>query len=432
VRPATAIAIASAVLAGVTLTSVLAQEQQGFMEKFDDPAIQYYKGPRTDAVTQLTAGMAAGTVHLTYEPGSGYLLSLLKALDVPVQSQLAVFSQTSFQASLIGPKNPRTIYFNDHVAVGWVRHGNIEVAADDPRQGPIFYEVYQENGRPPVFQRTQKCLQCHVSWDTFGVPGYNVLSTGPNDEAGYATGGVSNDTTPFPMRWGGWYVTGRTGSMDHMGNVPVNTPPSARPAHPPQLASLEGRFDLSGYPSPYSDVVALMTLEHQSRMANYLTYIGWQARVDAERRAVQHVLLTPPGAEAIPPDLTQIAMQLVDYMLFVDEAPLPGPVEGTSGFTKYFEGLGPTDSHGRSLRQFDLTHWLMRYPCSYMIYSPAFDALPAAAKAAVYRRLWQVLSGQANDKRYAQRLTLADRQAVVQILRDTKKDLPVYFGAVTR
>ncbi|MDE3153728.1 MAG: hypothetical protein KGN76_01435 [Acidobacteriota bacterium] len=429
-RPATAIALAAAVFASATLGSALAQ-QQGFMQKFDDPAIQYYKGPHTDAVAKLMQGMADGTVTLTYEPSNGYLLSLLKALDVPLQSQLTVFSQTSFQASLINEKNPRALYFNDNVAVGWVRGGNMEVAAEDPRQGVIFYEVVQRAGEPPAFERTQKCLQCHVSWDTFGVPGYTVLSTGPNDAAGYATGGASNDTTPFPMRWGGWYVTGKTGPMDHMGNVPISTPPAARPAHPPQLLSLRGQFDLAGYPTPYSDVVALMTLEHQSRMVNYLTWIGWQARVDAEQ-AKANGLLTPPGAASgIPADLRPIADDLVDYMLFVDEAPLPGPVEGTSGFTQYFSALGPADAQGRSLRQFDLHHWLMRYPCSYMIYAPIFDALPATAKAAIYERLWNVLSGQVHDPRYAARLTLANRRAVVEILRATKKGLPSYFGLVT-
>ena len=412
------------------MTSVLAQ-QRGFMEKFDYPAIEYFKGPRTDAVTELQKKLDAGTVQLSWKPGSGYLLSLLKELNVPVESQLAVFSQTSFQASLIAPSNPRALYFNDNVAVGWVRSGNLELAAEDPRQGVMFYEMLQKAGQPPVFERTRKCLQCHVSWDTFGVPGYTVLSTGPNDAAGYATGGVSNDTTPFPMRWGGWYVTGKTGSMDHMGNVPVSTPLSARPAHPPQLTSLKGQFNLTAYPTPYSDVVALMTLEHQSRMVNYLIYMGWEARVDAYKAKEQHGLLAPPAAGGVPDDLGRIAGDLVDYMLFVDEAPLPGPIQGSSGFAQHFAAEGPTDSHGRSLRQFDLQHWLMRYPCSYMIYAPIFDALPATAKAAIYHRLWQVLSGEVHDKRYAARLTLADRQAVVEILRDTKKGLPSYFGPVT-
>jgi len=74
----------------------------------------------------------------------------------------------------------------------------------------------------------------------------------------------------------------------------------------------------------------------------------------------------------------------------------------------------------------------MKYPCSYLIYSPAFDALPPGAKDPIYRRLWHVLSGQEPDARYRSALSLADRQAIVEILRDTKTDLPRYFQDVTR
>jgi hypothetical protein len=93
--------------------------------------------------------------------------------------------------------------------------------------------------------------------------------------------------------------------------------------------------------------------------------------------------------------------------------------------------MGPRDHQGRSLRDLDLTHRLLRYPCSYMIYSAAFDALPADAKDAIYKRMWQVLSGDDQGQKYS-RLTLADRRAVVEILRDTKKDLPSYFQPVAR
>jgi hypothetical protein len=112
--------------------------------------------------------------------------------------------------------------------------------------------------------------------------------------------------------------------------------------------------------------------------------------------------------------------------LFVYETPLPDKIRGSSGFAEKFSALGPADGKGRSLRQLDLDRRLMRYPCSYMIYSDAFEALPAAARDQVYRRLWQVLSGQDKDARYAV-LSAADRQAIVEILRDTKKDLPGYF-----
>jgi hypothetical protein len=140
---------------------------------------------------------------------------------------------------------------------------------------------------------------------------------------------------------------------------------------------------------------------------NLFTRVGWDVRV------AQHVL----------PDQVD---ELVDYLLFVDEWPLSGRVQGNSGFTEKFETEGPRDSQGRSLRQFDLEHRLMRYPCSYMIYSAAFDGLPADARAAIYKRMWLILSGQEHDARYA-KLTPADRGAVVEILRDTKPESRTYF-----
>ncbi len=424
VRPSAWIALASLALAGAAIVSVAGQSGQGFVESFEHPAIQYTAGERADAVSELSRKIDDGSVRLRFEPGSGYLQSVLKALDVPVDSQVAVFSQTSFQSSLIGIKNPRTIYFSDTAAVGWVRGGNMEIAVQDPRQGMIFYELKQTAVEKPVFQRTRQCLQCHVSWETFGVPGLTVLSTGPPDPSGYATGGVTDDRTPFGERWGGWYVTGRPGPMAHMGNLPVDLAAAKRPAHPPVLGSLDGQFDLHGYLTPYSDIVALMVLEHQARMMNLITDIGWEARVaDFERAAL---MPAAPGDGEIPEKIRKIARTFVDDLLFVDEAPLPGRVEGSSGFAERFAAEGPRDSRGRSLRQLDLDHRLMRYPCSYLIYSPAFDALPATAKRAIYERMWQVLSGDEHGAKYG-RLTPADRRAVVEILRDTKKDLPSYF-----
>ena len=66
-----------------------------------------------------------------------------------------------------------------------------------------------------------------------------------------------------------------------------------------------------------------------------------------------------------------------------------------------------------------------------MIYAPLFDALPSTAKEAIYQRMWRILSGGDADPKYV-RLSLADRQAIVEILRDTKDDLPVYFESVAR
>ena len=184
----------------------------------------------------------------------------------------------------------------------------------------------------------------------------------------------------------------------------------AAPTRP--LASVEGLFDLKGYPSAHSDVVAQLVLAHQTRMTNLIVRTGWEARL-AE-------------AEPSPEAATRVrdaAADLVDYMLFVDEVPLTRPVRGTSGFTERFAAPGPRDGQGRSLREFDLRRRLFKYPCSYMIYSEAFEALPASAKDAVYARLQVVLSGRDKAPRYKV-LSAADRQAILEILRATKKNLP--------
>src|SRR5262249_12506993 len=155
------------------------------------------------------------------------------------------------------------------------------------------------------------------------------------------------------------------------------------------------------YISPYSDVVALMVLDHQVRMGNLLSRLGWQARALQSRRF----------GNIFGDGLRAAAQEIVDYMLLVDEAPLPNKMEGTSGFAEVFSAEGPRDSEGRSLRQLDLNRRLVRYPCSYMIYSNVFDALPDQAKSAIYERMWAILSGKVTGPRYA-RLSLADRRAV--------------------
>jgi hypothetical protein len=174
-----------------------------------------------------------------------------------------------------------------------------------------------------------------------------------------------------------------------------------------------------------SDIAALMVLSHQTHMTNLITRAGWEAR--ASDPTLHAPFVAAPGEDArIAAQMRDIASEVVDYLLFIDEAPLAGPIRGSSGFTERFSSAGVKDAQGRSLHQLDLTRRLMRYPCSYLIYSAAFDGLPSIAKNAIYARMWQVLSGRDASKKYAT-LSRADRQAVVEILRDTKKDLPAYF-----
>ncbi len=437
-RPKTGIAAAAVVLAGLGAVTAVAQRGGAFRASRDHPAIEYSTGLVSNAVSELNRKIQEGTVQLEFEGRSGYLRSVLDALDIPVESQVTVFSQTSFQAPLITPQNPRAVFFTDTVAVGWVRDGEVmEVAAQDRQQGTIFYTLRQTAAETPQFTRNDQCLACHLSWDTLGVPGLQVLSVAPlsSDPNAYATGFVSDHRSRLEDRWGGWYVTGTHGSVAHMGNVEVtdvDEPESTVEKVPPELESLEGRFDLDGYPSAHSDIVALMVLEHQAHMTNLITRVGWEARRVLHREQMTASSGGRGSAEnsGFRELIRDAAAELVDYLLFVDEAPLAWRIQGSSGFAEGFSARGPRDRHGRSLRELDLEQRLLRYPCSYMIYTEAFDALPDLAKDAIYERMWEVLSGQESEDPYT-RLSLADRQAIVEILRDTKPDLPAYYQAVS-
>jgi hypothetical protein len=382
------------------------------------PAISYERAPVTDAVSRLNAQLRTGEVTLESSGPSGYLTSLLKTLHVPIESQVLVFSKTSFQAPRINPKNPRAIFFNDTISVGWVRGGPVlELMAQDPKQGAIFYTLEQAPKGVPQFERNDTCISCHTSDATQNVPGPFVGSVFPGVDGitMYGPAYTTDHRSPFELRWGGWYVTGTHQASRHMGNAVATDPSDLAAMITPasvHVTNLEGRFDMTGYLSPHSDIVALLVLEHQAQMLNLITRTGWEVRT---------------GAADAGRTLDQAAAQLVDYMLFVDEAPLPGPVAGTSSFASVFAASAKRDSRGRSLRDLDLNKRLMKYPCSYLIYSEPFDAMPPAAKTAVYARLWEVLSGRERGERYNV-LSAADRQAILEILRETKSDLPEYFA----
>ncbi len=194
--------------------------------------------------------------------------------------------------------------------------------------------------------------------------------------------------------------------------------------------SVKDRFDSSRYLSAHSDIVSLLVLEHQVRMHNLITRVSYEARVALEQQASMNKALGRPDGEWSDSTRRRIqnpAEVLLQYMLFADEAPLRGKVEGTSTFAADFARQGPRDQQGRSLRQFDLEKRLFRYPCSFLVYTKAFDELPAAVKDHLHRRLWEVLSGADRSKPFAT-LSAADRQAVKEILTSTKPELAASFA----
>jgi hypothetical protein len=346
------------------------------------PPDDYLRAPADDPVARLIRDQ----VKLKFEDGGiGYLPGLLDRLGIPIDSQALVFSKTSFQAEKISPRNPRAIYFNDSAAVGWVRgSSSLEVAAVDPRQGVIFYTLDSE-GR---FTRQEVCLKCHQGAATMGVPGLFVGSVFPDvsgtpDRSGAI---ITDHRTPFADRWGGWYVNAARGEQPDRANGVADDPSDPHILKSQQnLTTLVREFNTTGYLTPVSDIVALMTFEHQTQMINLMTRVAWESRMGK----------TADG------DIDALAR----YMTFADEASLKEPIEGVSTFTRTFTERGPRDRKGRSLRDFDLQTRLFRYPLSYMIYSAQFDALPQAVRGAIWRRVYAALK---------------DRPDVFEILRDTK------------
>jgi hypothetical protein len=355
----------------------------------------------------LTQRLDSGKTQLEFLPGGlGYLPSLLHQLGLPIDSQVLVFAKNSFQAPKISPRTPRAIYFNDNVSVGFVPGGEfLEIAALDPVKGVVLYTLSTAQSNQPHFvPRDVACAGCHGYSGDVTLTVTSVFPK-PDDDPFLPVGGSQPLTidhrTPLAQRWGGWYVNGTLGGQHHMGNAVA-----ADPHHPLKLASLTTKLDVDRYLAPTSDVVALMTLEHQTRMIDLITRVSRIYR--AHRK----------DAAAID--------ELVAYMLFADEAPLTAPVKGVSTFTESFTRRGPRDSRGRSLRDFDLKTRMFRYPLSYMIYSESFDAVPAAARDQIYRRLYGVLSGKDTSPKFA-RLSREDRRAVLEILRETKPNLPAYW-----
>jgi hypothetical protein len=423
--------LAFATLAGAGLSS-------SDLLSLDDEAIQYTSGPVDDPVDALQHRIDKGEVKLNYEGSLGYLRSVLEALHISATSQVLVFSKTSFQAPRISPRMPRALYFRDNAAIGFVRTGDVlEVAALDVKQGLHFYTLNQEPTAHPQFERRDICLQCHQAGATMGIPGLMVRSVFPDSNGMPITragGFITDHRSPLKERWGGWYVTGTTGNQVHMGNavMPGATGESMPPVEGSQnVTDLKPFLDTGAYLTPHSDIIALMTLEHQTQMENLMIRVGWETRIAmTQNRAMNRAFHEPEEQirDSTAHRIDAAVEELLAYMFFNGETALTSPVKGTSGFAEEFQKLGPRDSKGRSLRDFDLKTRMFRYPCSFLIYTEAFDGMPQVVKDRLYRRMWAVLSMRDNSPGFAH-LTASDRKAIREILLDTKKDLPAYWRA---
>jgi len=421
----------------IVMHAVLPIASAAAADEFEQPPIEYSQSVPDDPVSQLQGRLDRGELTLKHDGEFGYLEALLEYLEVPVESQMLVFSKTSLQLRRISPKTPRAIYFNDDVYVGYCQSGDmIEISAVDPKLGTVFYTLHQEKVEKPRLERqVGRCLICHSSSRTESVPGHLVRSlfVDAGGQPIFSAGSRSVDhTTPFEQRWGGWYVTGKHGAQTHLGNLFFRTKTIKEPVDNTQgenVVKLDDRFDVERYPTPHSDIVALMVLEHQTLVHNRITKANYVARQALHYEASLNKALGEPEGTRLDSTTRRIQRagdDLVDALLLVGEAELGDPVIGTSGYSEKFPQAGPRDTQGRSLRELDLKRRLFRYPCSYLIYSRAFDALPDPMREYVWQRLWQVLSGEEDSEKFAH-LSAEDRQAIREILRDTKTGLPEYW-----
>ncbi|MDB6029589.1 MAG: hypothetical protein JWM68_5812 [Verrucomicrobiales bacterium] len=420
--------IIALILVGALLPSARAEgDFQGatHMVPFDEGILNYNKAAVHDAITDLQAFLDGKEATLEFSKDHGYLDSVLAQLKIPKSSQVLVFSKTSFQRERISPTTPRALFFNDDVYIGFIPGSPMmEVSTADPKLGAVFYTLDQNTEHKPKFTRQDQCLECHASAKSMGVPGH-LLRSFMTDESGVVelNSGISevNHRTPIEDRWGGWYVTGKHGSQPHRGNLigkEAFADETKKPNHLGNLTDLSPFFDVTRYPGTNSDIVALMVLEHQTHMHNFITRL----RDETELRlsAYGHIDY-----------VTNIAESFLKYLLFTEEATIKSPIEGASSFAKDFARLGPFDRKGRSLRQFDLETRLFKYPCSYLIYSKSFNALPEQIKSHLYRRLYDILTDKDHSPDFAE-IPRKTKRAILEILAETKKDLPEYWRSAQR
>ena len=402
------------------------------------PAIGYAAKPQQNAIARLQERLDRGTANLEFEPRHGHLISLLKALDIDPSSQVLVYSKTSLQTGEIQAASPRAIYFNEDTYVGWVQGGEqIELGSMDRALDQVFYTLRNRDTPAVQFKReTATCLACHdsLSYSGGGVPRFLLMSAYVDthgEQLSHEGSILITDHTEFRYRWGGWYVTGHHGPQAHLGNMlihDVKELTQLESLRRGNLDTLHGLFDTKPYLTDKSDIVALMVLLHQSTVQDRITEVNFDTRTALAKQGNdpadgRGVTLPPDSRKQIREEMDA----LVDEMLLVGAPALTAKVSGNSGFDQWFQSRGSRDNHGRSLRELDLTTRLFKYPCSFLIYSDAFDALPVYAKDYLYDRFVQILTGKEHGPQYAV-LSAADRKAVLEILTATKPD----FAAAVR
>jgi hypothetical protein len=399
--------------------------------------VDYFSAKSSDAVSKLQGRLSSGETRLSSDDRFGYLLSVLELLNVPLESQLLVYSKTARSPDLVSPQTPRAVFFNDEVSVAWIPESReLEITAVDPVKGVNFYTLSQplgsstgdksdgdkkasdrvvdvgENAASQNLLRRDRCLACHSGRSTLEVPGL-LLRAFQTDRTGKPIVGFSRVTHDmrYEKRWGGWYVTGTPAGMIHRGNL-LSKEENARHRKEPGFASslneLSQKFDVGSYPYSESDFVAHLVVAHQVHGTNLLIRAGLEARLN--RRS-------------------DVESDLIRYLVFADEPPLElsrpdaESVLAKSKFAASFVKHGPRNANGNALREFSLVGRVFKYRLSYLIHSRVFDKLPVECRNRLLERLWAGLAADSNGEKFGH-LETDERTSIIEIVRATVPRLP--------
>ncbi len=403
------------------LLSVLGAVPAGAQSSYrdlDKPPHNYWSRPLQDPFSRLKADLEAGKVNLNRSSERAFVASLLKVLEIPASSQMLVFSTTSLQLRLISPSNPRALYFNDDLYLGYVPGGRIEIVSMDPEVGGIYYIFDIPRGEQPLkLERSDRCMNCHASDDTGQVPGLVIKSVVPGPQGGSLTAFRLEQTghgIPFEQRFGGWYLTGKHGITNHWGNLTGRLSAQGLATFPVQPGSA---FSFARYPVATSDVLPQLLHEHQAGFVNRAVEAAYRIRTDLY---LSHDRL--PAAQV--KELDEQAHLLTRYLLFADEVPLPaGGIGGDAVYKADFLRSRRAAQNGASLKDFDLQTRLFKNRCSYMIYSVTFQGLPMVLKQRVYAYLQAALKTEKPEAEYAY-LSTSEKTSIRTILKETLTDLP--------
>ena len=407
----------------------------GFSQFYNDYELEphgYFSKDAKDPVTLLMKRVQRGEVLIKEPNGKPLVERLLRELEMNKDTQVLVFSRTSLQRREVSYSNPRALYFNESVYLGWMPNGRIEIASFDPELGPIFYFQRElDDTSSPLLARTRSCLGCHAGDATNFLPGSLGRSVYP-DKSGRSLRSIddyrrSGHHIPLHDRYGGWFVSGNHGTMRHMGNAIATREQGEVTIDREQFANLEKLdrfFHTEAYPAPGSDIAALLVFDHQVTMHHRLVEAAYRARqslFDSKLNPEETNVNKLNEGRSIN-EFLEGRDKVVDYLLFRDETPIP-KVSCDPGFRRAFTANRIADSRKRSLKDLRLDGRIFENRCSYMIYSPTFDQFPPMLKGAIYARIHEILTAPQPVEGFDY-LEKDEKRRILEILHETKDDLP--------